>query len=172
MTSLMRLVKSGRIGNLFMTLAGSSHSGLMSYLPEGSCRMKHDLLSVLRLGAACVCVKTRTAATAVTTIRRLEKSRFILSVMECSVGRVATGSSQKLAGETGTIPTVVKRKERSFQDRCRLNMGRPRRPVPRRPAGRGASRRASGWFPRPAWPSGPVRRQAAAARSRSPRSGR
>jgi hypothetical protein len=61
-------------------------------------------------------VKTRTAAAAVTTIRRLEKSRFILSVMECSVDRVAVGSSQKLAGETGTIPTVVKRKERTFWD--------------------------------------------------------
>jgi hypothetical protein len=36
--------------------------------------------------------------------------------MECSVDRVAVGSSQKLAGETGTIPTVVKRKERTFWD--------------------------------------------------------
>lgn len=78
--------------------------------------MKQDLLNVLRLGVACESVKIKTAAADVTTIRRLEISRFILSVMVCSVGRVAAGSGAKLAGKTGTIPTFVKRKELSFWD--------------------------------------------------------
>ncbi|MEE2947203.1 MAG: hypothetical protein VX392_02700 [Verrucomicrobiota bacterium] len=61
-------------------------------------------------------MKIKTAAADVMTIRRLEISRFILSVMVCSVGRVAAGSGQNLGEETGTIPTFVKRKELSFCD--------------------------------------------------------
>ena len=62
-----------------MTLAGSSHSGLMSYLPEGSWRTKQDLTNVLRLETACTGVETKVAMAIATGTRRLfiKKSRFI-----------------------------------------------------------------------------------------------
>ena len=53
--------------------------------------MKQDLLSVLRLGAACTDVDTTNATAEATMTRRLffKKSRFILSLKECSVGCAA-----------------------------------------------------------------------------------
>jgi len=63
--------------------------------------MKQDLLSVLRLGAACADVDTMTATAEVTRTQRLffKKSRFILSLKECSVGCAAAVLSKNRSGK-------------------------------------------------------------------------